>query len=341
MRAAPRLALIAIVAAACGARPASRLPGGAAPVFRGHRDVRVGPAGVLPWVVGRSAPVGFCLDVPPERDTSQWTARLFDDGSIAPSVRLGSTLCFEAKLPSAWTDGDRELCAEVRDGFDGSTLRLPCLPFRFDADDAALRTLESRLATAMREPIASLDALSRDAEVQGFPGLALRTRLVGAYVLRRTGIAEARANVARRISQAPAWVEQKDRRGVMLAGLDLEFGGGSRDLLLVAVEAKKVLVKRTHILGQHVGLVVPWIHRDEDDLHAPTVVPEEVDDLSKRCHGEGADVRAVRKTEIDRNHLAAEIGELVGPAVVAGQAKVTAPRYSAHVGRLERERRRL
>ncbi|HVQ35704.1 MAG TPA: CHAT domain-containing protein, partial [Candidatus Bathyarchaeia archaeon] len=207
MRAAPRLALIAIVAAACGARPASRLPGGAAPVFRGHRDVRVGPAGVLPWVVGRSAPVGFCLDVPPERDTSQWTARLFDDGSIAPSVRLGSTLCFEAKLPSAWTDGDRELCAEVRDGFDGSTLRLPCLPFRFDADDAALRTLESRLATAMREPIASLDALSRDAEVQGFPGLALRTRLVGAYVLRRTGIAEARANVARRISQAPAWVD--------------------------------------------------------------------------------------------------------------------------------------
>src|SRR6185436_7841209 len=80
---------------------------------------------------------------------------------------------------------------------------------------------------------------------------------------------------------------------------------------------------------------------DEDDLHAPTVVPEEMDDLSKRCHGEGADVRAVRKAEIDRNHLAAEIGELVGPAVVARQAKVTAPRYSGHVGRLERERRRF
>ena len=203
MRATARLALIAVAAAGCGPREV----GGPAPVFRGHQDVLVGATGALPWVLGRSGRVGVCLDVPPDTDTSRWEARLFGDGFAPPAARLDTVVCFDAPLPADLRNGTSELCAEVRDGFDGSSRTLPCVPFRFDADDTGLRALEKRIPEALRGPIDGLDALSAEAAAQGFPGFALRARLIAAYTLRRGGNEWSRVAAARRLEDAPSWVE--------------------------------------------------------------------------------------------------------------------------------------
>jgi hypothetical protein len=177
------------------------------PIFRGHRDIDVVSARApVPRVIGRAGPVGFCLDVPPETDTSQWEARVLGDAFVPPAVRLDTTLCFEGPVPAALGDGDRQLCAVLRDRFDGTTQRLPCRAFRLESDDRALAELEGKLPAAIAGGAPTLDALSDAARAGGFEGLALRARLIAAYALRREGTEAARAGAAQRLREDPPWV---------------------------------------------------------------------------------------------------------------------------------------
>ena len=207
MRAPARLALIALVAAAgCPAERGAPLVEAPAPVFRGHADIDLSsPGTAVPWVLGRGTPVGVCLDAPPETDTSQWEARLFGDAYVPPALRLQTTVCFEERLPEGMGDGPRQVCARLRDRFDGREQPLPCLPFRVESDDAAFREIEKGIPAALAardEVVARLDALADQARARRYPALGLRLNLIAAYTLRREGSAEA----AERLRDGPAWI---------------------------------------------------------------------------------------------------------------------------------------
>ncbi len=208
MRAAAGIALIPLAALAtgCGAPPPPLLQR-PAPVFRGHRDLH---AGGVPRILGRAAPVGLCLDVPPDVDTSQWEVRVFGEPAVPPAVRLDTTLCFEAPVPPDLAQGAGQLCAELRDRFDGRRQSLPCLPFRFHGDDTAIRALEATIPVALQEPdpVPRLDALAGEARAQGFPGLALRLELIAAYTLRRRGTPPSLAAADERLRVAPPWIAE-------------------------------------------------------------------------------------------------------------------------------------
>ena len=210
MRTPARIALIALAATACrGERPAPLLEV-PTPVFRGHAELDVSPPGApVPWVLGRSAPVGFCIDTPPETDTSQWEARLFGDAYVPATLRLDTTICFESRLPDELRDGTGELCARLRDRFDRKEQALPCLPFRLDSDDAAFREVEKGIPAALAardEAVARLDALAGRARAHAFPALALRLGLIAAYTLRREGSVTSRVEAAERLRGEPAWI---------------------------------------------------------------------------------------------------------------------------------------
>ena len=208
MRAPARLALIAVVTAGCGVSPQPHVAAGLSPIFRGHRDVYGAATGApRPWVLGRSAPIGFCVEASPETDTSQWEARLLERAPVPPSVRLDTTVCFDAPIPEELRDGDHELCAEIRDRFDGSTRTLPCLAFRFDGDDGALRELDQRFRKTPMWDANLMEALASDARSKGFVAFALRLHLISAYELRRTGLESNQLSAASFLAETPAWVE--------------------------------------------------------------------------------------------------------------------------------------
>ncbi|HKQ62946.1 MAG TPA: hypothetical protein VJS92_16770, partial [Candidatus Polarisedimenticolaceae bacterium] len=149
MRGTAAAVLSAALVAAC-AGPSGP---GEAPVWtlRGHQELWLSADGTaLPWVLGRAEPVGICAGLPAERDTSRWEARFLGDGAFhAPAARLGETLCFDAPLPAALEPGTRRLCAEVRDGYDGTIVAAPCLTLRFDAGEGALPGLRAELAALL------------------------------------------------------------------------------------------------------------------------------------------------------------------------------------------------
>ena len=80
------LILFAGLSAGCEPRTPPLLPS-AAPVFRGHRELDTDRR---PWVLGRAAPVGLCLDVPAETDTSQWEMRLFAEPDRVVALTAGT-----------------------------------------------------------------------------------------------------------------------------------------------------------------------------------------------------------------------------------------------------------
>ena len=231
---ARRLGPAALVLAlgACGS-PRAPLVVDPRPVFRGHDDLMVSADSAIPHVLGRSRSIGICVDAAPGADTSQWEARLLGGGFVAPAARLGTTLCFENAVPQELNDGAASLCTELRDRFDGRTQRLPCVPFRFDADDRGLRELEGRIPDAVAAGSSDrIDALAGQARDQGFPALALRVRLIAAYTLRREGSETARAEAGSRLREEPPWIGapaasrwagQLDYERAMLA-LDLRAG---------------------------------------------------------------------------------------------------------------------
>jgi len=209
MRAPAGTALILAAAAAldgCGSGPPPLLAH-PVPVFRGHRDLREGD---VPWILGREAAVGVCLDVPSGVDTSQWEARLFGEPAVPAAVRLDTTLCFEVPVPQDLPEGEGQLCAELRDRYDGTRQSLPCVPFRFDGDEAAVRALEGEIPAALKEgdPVPRLDALAAKARAQGFPGLALRVQLIAAYTSRRQGTPASLAQAGERLRGDPSWLVQ-------------------------------------------------------------------------------------------------------------------------------------
>jgi hypothetical protein len=209
MRATARAALTlsALAMAACRAAGGARLIEEPVPVFRGHQDLHVSGNQAIPWVLGRTAPVGICVAAPADADTSQWEARLFENGFVRAAARLGTSVCFEAPVPKRLEDGTHRLCALLRDRFDGASQSLPCVAFRLDTDDAPFRALEKRIPEALAGPASRLDGLAADAETQGYPALALRIGLIAAYTLRREGTPDARASAARHLEGAPPWID--------------------------------------------------------------------------------------------------------------------------------------
>jgi CHAT domain-containing protein len=173
------------------------------PVFRGHQDLDLATGEPMPLVLGRSGRIGVCLDPPPATDTSQWEARLLGGAFVAPAVRLDTTLCFEESLPENAREGRWDLCAVLRDRFDGRTQELPCVPFRVDADERTYREIEKGIPAALQASVASLDALADRAHAARLEALALRLRLVAAYALRRQGSSEA----AERLRSGPPWID--------------------------------------------------------------------------------------------------------------------------------------
>jgi len=235
----PLLAVgLAAVLSACRPRPPELdLPA----LVRGHQEVVVTAGGALePRVLGRASPVGLCLEVPPERDSSQWRARLTLDGtplgsgSSEPSARAGRTVCFDAMLPSGLAEGSPiaegsslDLCGQLTDGFDGSSYRLPCRTLRWSADDRALRDLGRELSTLLaersRRPLGAflddLDALGVRAKNAGLPLFAARAELVAVHFLVLEETADALGRAADRLARLPPWIDQVEvgRRGAQVA----------------------------------------------------------------------------------------------------------------------------
>src|ERR1044071_1000159 len=106
-----------------------------------------------------------------------------------------------------------------------------------------------------------------------------------------------------------AGIEEEHRYRMMLAHLNLEFGGGSRRRRGVAVKREKTLVERAHIPGEDLRLVVLRIDADEQNLDPLAVLAEKPDRLAQRRQRERADVGAACVAEIERDDLAAELRE--------------------------------
>lgn len=190
---------------------------------RGHQELRLRSAAPPePLVVGREEPLGICLEAPPERDTSQWQARLWFDGRERPAdvhppaVRLGSTLCFDAALPPGPLGEDLSLCGELRDGFDGATAPIPCMRFGIEEDAAPRAALMSsmrgilsrRERSTPAELVASLDELAARARSGSYPLAALRMDLIASYMLRRAGTPENLREAEARLAAAPPWLDE-------------------------------------------------------------------------------------------------------------------------------------
>src|SRR5262249_33559944 len=132
-----------------------------------------------------------------------------------------------------------------------------------------------------------------------------------------------------------AGIEKEHRYRMMLAHLDLEFGGGSRRRRGVPVKREESLVERANIPGEDLRLVVLRIDGDEQNLDALAVLAEKPDRLAQRRQRERADVGAARVAEIEGNRLAAKVRQLMDNALIPHQAEVAPPRHAADIGRLE------
>src|SRR3954454_1569954 len=128
-------------------------------------------------------------------------------------------------------------------------------------------------------------------------------------------------------------IEEKDRRGVVLASFDFEFRGGSRRGCGVPIKREKAFVKRAHILAQQLGFVVLRVDGHENHLYILAVVAEEPDRFGQRRQSQRADLRAAGIAEIERDDLAAEFREFMRRAVVSDEVKVPSPVHAGYIGR--------
>lgn len=207
------LAALGMLAGCRGAEP--RFAGQVEVFLRGHREVAL-EAAPVPLFEDGSDPLGLCLRTGPDVETGQWQARLDVAGSeaefAAPVARLGTTVCFERPLPGP-AGGAAELCARLRDTYDGREQDLPCRRFRIATPESSRRraALEEELNGILRRSaelsgdllLERLDRLAERAAAEGAPLLGVRARLVAVYFARR----DARFDAAhKRLAALPDWL---------------------------------------------------------------------------------------------------------------------------------------
>ena len=222
--------------------------------LRGYEEAVVGDGGtLLPLTFQGSRNLSVCLQTPASTPTSQWRGRiqvrfkgsgggdealgdealgdealgdegLGDEGPleaifVEPHLRLDTTLCFPAELPSDLPSTvDLELCGQVQDHFDGLTFPLPCQPLRYQEDGSQRSELSQELREQMRgektggmeELLPAVDEIIARTRAAELPFLALRFELVGAYYLRQEGTPAALASARERLNALPAWLEQPE-----------------------------------------------------------------------------------------------------------------------------------
>lgn len=212
------------VTTACVAPPTSPLPEGVSVVPRGHREVEIQPDGsLLPIFFRGASSIGFCLETPPSLDSSQWEGQvLLDDHPVVdayapPKVLMRSTLCFFEPLPSDLEGATlRQLGGIVRDTFDGSEFIVPKRPVRIPKSSEAFQILEKELESVVatldlpQDLLPALDGLTRRAEEEGFPGMAVRANLIAFHHLLQAGTPQALAEGKRRLDEMPAWLTKPE-----------------------------------------------------------------------------------------------------------------------------------
>jgi hypothetical protein len=213
--------LISLLILAACARPAPP-PGEVA--VRGHHDAVLAADGRLtPLFLDPRRAIGLCLAPPPEVDSSQWTARLTAGGaplgggrSLAPKVRMETTVCFEAPPPQPFPEQPVDLCAAVRDEVDGRSFGPVCRRVRFGKGAAERKALadEAMAMFAARGPrllaawLGDLDALVLRIERRGYPFYAAQLALVGVSECQREATPPALREARRRLAALPRWLAQ-------------------------------------------------------------------------------------------------------------------------------------
>ena len=95
-------------------------------------------------------------------------------------------------------------------------------------------------------------------------------------------------------------------------------------------------MKRRHVFGEHRRRVALGVDRNEQDLHPAGVLAEFVGYDRQLPERGRTHVGAMRVAEEDRHHLALEIGERAGLAVVVGELKIAPELGAGEIGELER-----
>lgn len=210
-----RLAIVMLLAVGCdSSEPPPPLLANVDVALRGHQELGLEADGsVTPRFLARDKPFAICLAAPPDRDTAQW--RLTHAGTThEPVDRMGATLCYELPWEGA-APGDIEICAELDDAYDGRSETLPCLRAELAEGDVEHERLWQSFIDVMRvrqaQPesttVEQLVELAARSEQARLPALALRCRLVAAFVLRRTREPDALREGAELLADRPAWLD--------------------------------------------------------------------------------------------------------------------------------------
>lgn len=232
---------------------------------RGPQEMFVGPEDSLtPVILGYKEKIGLCLEVPADKDTSQWKACLIlgeyadPRGYVRPEIRAGRNLYFEMAIPKKLKTAEAlQLRGRLIDGFDSSEFHIPGLTVRFEADHVPYQELtesKGELGQAIEERgiekvLPDLDQLAQVARTMGFPLLASQVTLIAVYYLDQRGTAESLVAARRRLKELPKWLERPEsgRRGaqVFLAKgrLEMKPGGNLRQAMIELTEAERRYLK--------------------------------------------------------------------------------------------------
>ncbi len=231
--------------------------------FRGHADLLKRQDGVVvplvtPDVENAAETVGVCLIAPAVTDTSQWMASLAFEGSggwagvptnlATPTIRAGTTLCFETKVPVDLPDGPARICGSIEDRYDGASQSFPCLAFEYRrAPDPMRQQLLDRFfeliesGVSLEDKAAELERMSSKPEIARFPILQSRVRMTSAYFHRQHGTPESVDRAARYVEARPWWTGER---------------GGSRWAAMLAYERGMLRLRAG-------DLTLAWQHLEE------------------------------------------------------------------------------
>lgn len=208
-------------------------PAGVTLTPRGHQELRVEEGRLRAHWLGRDREVGFCLQAPLSRDTSQWraSARINDVVAQPPEPAdarwsTDTSVCFAWEIPTGVRASDRlEICAELRDDFTKERFRLPCLDAAWTADASDFLTMLER-GNKLQQPdaerdrrayVTALDRLAVDAAEKDYPALAVRLRLIAVDALRRQPTSAHLSEIDQRLDALPAWLDQDEAAALSLA----------------------------------------------------------------------------------------------------------------------------
>ncbi|MEM7588223.1 MAG: CHAT domain-containing protein, partial [Acidobacteriota bacterium] len=181
----------------------------------GHDDAIQRGERRVPLFMAPRAPVGVCLELASDLDTSQWQGRLgfgpssfagpFESPTLRAAERQLQILCFDTVLPAASSE-ERELilCGQVRDAIDGAIYDLPCRPIIASArwPSAYRRIWDAAVleVPAFEETL----AWARLALDEDFPLLAIDALLLQIRNQRRIGDDEAASRIRQLVATLPS-----------------------------------------------------------------------------------------------------------------------------------------